>query len=190
MSAIERVPCIVLAVNTLRTARPLDILTLGAVTVARSLICYDTTSYHTEGTTIFTLSSSLLHVLILAHLAVLPARKINGTTRAFHRTHRQLGQIVRVTCHCGVHIVSRASALVQHLLLTLLIALAACTPLLHICRSVPRNVCVVRESASELGLVAVSLAASGILTLLISLVLSVRLLIIQYLNILIIIIII
>ena len=91
--------------------------------------------------------------------------------------------------HCCIYIISRASALVQNLLSTLLF-IASSTTLLHISRSVPRNVCIVRESATELRLVAVSLASSRVLILLICLVLSIRLLIIQYLNILIIIIII
>ena len=61
------------------------------------------------------------------------------------------------------------------------------TSFLHICRCVARNVCVVRESASKLRLVTI---ATSVLTLLICLILSVRLLIIHDLNILIIIIII
>jgi len=61
--------------------------------------------------------------------------------------------------------------------------------LLHVCRSIARNVCVVRESASKLRLVAIALASPGVLLVLLT-ILSVRLLIIQYLNILIIIIII
>jgi hypothetical protein len=110
---------------------------------------------------------------------LLALRQVDDTTGALHRTHRQLRQVVRVTIHSGVDIVCRASALVEghvNLLRAVFIrSIVASTPLLHIRRSIPRNVCVVRESASELGLVSISLASAttSVLTLLISLVLSV-----------------
>ena len=89
-------------------------------------------------------------------------------------------------------IVSWASWLVQgywNLLSTLFIALITSASFLHIRRCVARYVSVVRESASKLRLIAIILGSTSVLVLL-SLWLSVRLLIIQNLNILIIIIII
>ena len=77
----------------------------------------------------------------------------------------------------------------RNLLSTLFIALISCTSFLHVRWCIARNVCVVRESASKLWLVAIVLGSASVLILL-GLRLPVRLLIIQNLNILIIIIII
>lgn len=84
-----------------------------------------------------------------------------------------------IAIHCSIDVVGRARALIEghmHLLRAILvISIVASTAFLHICGCVARNICVVRESASELGLVSVSLAAttSSVLALLIRLVLSV-----------------
>lgn len=69
-----------------------------------------------------------------------------------------------VTCHRGIHVVARASALIKShvdLLVILFTAAIASTPFLHVSRCVSRNVCVVRESASKLRLVTVTLAATA-----------------------------
>ena len=77
---------------------------------------------------------------------------------------------MRVARHCGVNVVAGAGALIQshmHLLIVLLVSIISSATFLHICRSVARNVGVVRESAPKLRLVAISLATTSVLALLI-----------------------
>lgn len=188
---VEWVVLIALAVNPLRPARPLKVLTLCTITVARSLICDNTPTNHSESAAVLTLPRNLLELLVLD--AALSVGEVDYAASTFHWAHGELGEVVRVAGHRRVDVVARASALVKchmDLLIVLFAAIIASTPFLHIRRCIPRYVCVVRESAPELGLVTIALSTSCVLTLLIGLALAVRLLIIQYLNILIIIIII
>ena len=165
-------------------------MTLGSVTVAWSLICDDASTNHTECTAVFTLPCDLLNLLILN--PAFSVWQIDHAASALHWAHGKLRKVMRVARHCSVHVVAGSSALIQSHMHLLIILLISSTAFLHICRSITccRNIGVVRESAPKLRLVAVSLSTTSVLALLVRLILSVRLLIVQYLNILIIIIII
>ena len=165
-------------------------MALSTVTVARTLVGDDTAPDHPECTAVFALSGNLLDLLVVN--PAISVWKIYDATGALHRAHGKLRKVVRVAGHRGVHVVAGAGALIQsHMnwLIILLVSISG-TTFLHICRGIARNVGIVRESAPKLRLVAISFTASSVLALLVRLILSVRLLIIQNLNILIIIIII
>ena len=95
--------------------------------------------------------------------------QIDDAASALHWAHGELRKIMRVARHCSVYVVAGSGALIQrhmHLLIVLLVSISG-TSFLHICRSVARNVGVVRESAPKLRLVAISLPTTSVLALLV-----------------------
>ena len=110
---VERIVLTILYINTLRSTRTLKVLTLSSISivVARPLISDNTASNHTQSTTILALSCNLLEILIV-HLAICSCGKGDHTTSALHRAHSQLGKIVGVAIHGGIHIVCWTGALI------------------------------------------------------------------------------